>query len=180
MLLMKDSTVEAFDRFAELPHNRDKKLEWLDGEIIEVPSNPYSSKLAIRIAAPLLLFVDARDLGHVTGEQGGYIVAGARLAPDVAYISKIRQPELETQTYNPKPPNLAVEVMSPSDDPDVLDRKLKKYAEAGVLVWVFDPPNQRVRILAPGQPEQVIERDGTLDGGDVLPGFTLALKDVFK
>lgn len=180
MLVMKDSTVEAFERFAELPQNRDKKLEWLDGEIIEVPSNPYSSKLAIRIAPPLLNFVDQHDLGHVTGEQGGYIVAGARLAPDVAYISKTRQPELETQTYNPNPPDLAVEVISPSDEPDVLDRKLKKYIEAGVLVWVFDPSNRRVRVYTPDQREQVIEENGMLDGGDVLTGFKLALKDVFK
>lgn len=170
-------TAEEFDEFAELPENRDKKLEFIDGEIIEVPSNVYSSEISSIIIRLLGNFVYERKLGHVTGEQGGYMIAGARIAPDVAFISKSKR--FTRKGYNPDPPDLAIEVMSPDDKPEDLEKKLRKYAEARVLVWVFYPEDKTVKVHAPDLPEQTLSIDDTLSGGDVLPGFTLAVKDVF-
>lgn len=80
-------TVEEFERFVHLPENSEKLFEYLNGEIIEVPSNAYSSSLAVEIILPLATFVKKNQLGHVTTEQGGYIINGQRFAPDVAFIS---------------------------------------------------------------------------------------------
>jgi Uma2 family endonuclease len=170
-------TAEEFEQFTNLPENQERRFEFIDGEIIEVPSNPLSSQIAIIIAAALLMFVRPRKLGRVTGEQGGYMVAGSRLAPDAAFIAK-EKPFAE-KGYNPSPPDLAVEVVSPTDEPADLETKLQKYDEAKVLVWVVRPKLQTVDIHTPGQPKRTLTLTDTLDGGDVLPGFTLAVKDIF-
>lgn len=172
-------TVEEFERWMSLPEQAGRRFELLDGEIIEVPSNPYSSQIAAFIIAALLAFVRPRKLGHVTGEGGGYIVAGARLAPDVAFVSIARQESLAKQGYNPVAPDLAVEVVSPTDEPDDIEKKLKKYMAANVLVWLVYPEWRRVDVYEPGQTVKSVGLDGTLDGGKVLPGFTLAVRDIF-
>lgn len=71
-----------------------------------MPSNPYSSEIAIQIAFFLKLYLREQGRrGHVTGEAGGYQVMGERYAPDVAFISYERQPELVPTGYNPNPPD---------------------------------------------------------------------------
>src|SRR5262245_2721193 len=126
MAIQKTMTVEEFEGYTNLPENAELRLEFIDGEIIEVPSNAYSSWVASVIISALVIFVRARNLGYVTGEGGGYKVAGARLAPDAAFVSKARQAALDRQGYNSVAPDLAVEVMSPTDKADDLEKKLKK------------------------------------------------------
>jgi Uma2 family endonuclease len=174
-----NTTVEAFEQFVNLPENADRRFELIDGEIIEVPSNAYSSEISSTINRHLGNFVYERKLGHVTGEQGGYMVAGQRIAPDVAYISKERQAKLAREGYNPNPPNLAVEVMSPTDDPELLEKKLAKYAKADVPVWVVWPDTRRVKVHMPGEMPYELGIGDVLDGGAILPGFKLAIADIF-
>jgi Uma2 family endonuclease len=172
-------TVAEFERFVELPENRNRLFEFIDGDIIEVPSNAYSSEIAAQFIRFLGNFVYPRRLGHVTGEHGGYIVAGARLAPDAAYISKTRQAVLAKQGYNPVAPDLAVEVISPTDNADEIDKKRQKYLAAGVLLWRVFPEQQIVEVHAAGQPVRTLGIEDTLNGGAVLPGFSLPVRDVF-
>lgn len=174
-------TVEEFDRFADLPENSEKILEFVAGEIIEVPSNPYVSYIVGRIFRRIANFVEERSLGYTTGEAGGYMVAGERYAPDVAYISKERQPELAKEGYNPNPPDLAVEVDFPSSlqSQRILRRKQSNYLSAGTLLWVVYPETKEVEVFVPGEPVKILGINDTLDGGTVLPGFTLAVKDIF-
>lgn len=181
MAVQKTMTVEEFDEWVNLPENIDRLFEYIGGEIVEVPSNPYASKFSMRIGRFVGTFVDERDLGHVTGEAGGYIVSGERYAPDVAYISKEKQPELARQGYNPNPPDLAVEVDFPSTykTQEELRVKVANYLAAGTLTWLVRPDLQIVEVYAPGQPMKKVGIDGVLDGGDVLPGFELPVRDIF-
>ncbi len=108
------------------------------------------------------------------------MVSGERYAPDAAYISKARQPELARTGYNPTPPELVVEVVSDESNGQELNSlrwKITNYLAAGTIVWAVFPVSQRVEVHAPGQPVARLGIDDTLDGGDVLPGFTLALRD---
>ena len=181
--MQRESTrisIMAFDDFVQRPENADKLFEYIGGEIVEVPSNPRSSQIGIGLAFHLLTFVDANNLGHVTGEQGGYMVAGERYAPDVAFISFQRQPKLPATGYNPNPPDLAIEVLSPTDTERRLAIKLHNYAVAGTIVWVIDATEKLVDVYVPGQPVRTLTEDDILDGGTVLPGFTLAVRDIFK
>lgn len=172
-------TVEEFEAFVALPENAERLFELIGGEVVEVPSNPYSSKIAARVLIRIGVFVEQNDLGHVTGEAGGYVVSGEKYAPDVAFISKERQPELAHEGYNPSPPDLAVEVVSPSDSRRLLGIKIANYLAAGTVVWVFESATKTVEVYAPGQPVRILDENGVLDGGSVLPGFTLAVKEIF-
>jgi Uma2 family endonuclease len=175
-------TVEDFDEFVNQPENADKLFEYIGGEIFEVPSNPYVSKIAARILTFIGMYLLENDIGHVTGEQGGYQVSGERYAPDVAYISYERQPELAKSGYNPNPPELAVEVVSSDSATEnaTLTTKLGNYLAAGTVVWIVRPERESVEVHQPGQPVQTLREKDTLSGGAVLPGFKLALNQVFK
>jgi len=172
-------TAAEFDAFAQRPENADKLFEFIVGEIVEVPSNPYSSHIASRINRRLSEYVEDNKLGYVTGEQGGYQVAGERYAPDVAFISYERQPELARTGYNPQPPELAVEVISPSDKQNKLAIKVANYLLVGTVVWLVAPEEQTINVLIPGEKARELTIDDTLDGAPVLPGFTLAVKKIF-
>lgn len=89
-------TTEMFEAFIQQPQNADKLFELIGGEIFEVPSNPYVSKIASRISGELYIYLKTHDIGHLTGEAGGYMVGGERYAPDVAFISYEKQAELVT------------------------------------------------------------------------------------
>lgn len=174
------TTVEYFDQWVEQPENLHQLFEYIGGEIVEVPSNPYSSILASRFARYLVAFVDDNALGYVTGEAGGYQVAGERYAPDVAYLSKARQSELVRTGYNPNPPDLAVEIVSPSDKSRDLRIKITNYLNVGTTVWLVDPESKSVEIYQPGQPVEIVHIGDILNGGSVLPGFELPLINIFR
>lgn len=182
-LLTAKMTAEAFDEFVELPENAEKILEFIADELYEVPSNAYSSEIGQNVAFFIKLFLRLNSIpGHVTGESGGFNVNGERYAPDVGYISVARQFKLSRRGYNEFPPELAVEVDYPSTRESVrsLRVKIANYLAVGTVVWIVDPELQTVEIYAPGQNVIVLGIDGTLNGGSVLPGFTLSVADVFK
>ena len=85
-------TVAEFERRVALPENLHRNLELVAGEIVEkVVSNPRSSAIAAWIMGKMVVFVEAHDLGHVTGADGGYVVSGERYIPDGAFVAKVRQ-----------------------------------------------------------------------------------------
>lgn len=172
-------TIEQFEAFVNLPENEDRIFEFIGGEIFEVPSNPYSSFIGAIILTALMNFVMPRKLGYVTGEMGGYKVHGERYAPDVAFISKEKQAQLVREGYNPNPPDLAVEVVSPTDRERKLTVKVGNYLAAGTIVWVVYPETEEVEVYTPNQKVKVIGKDGVLKGGGVLEGFNLAVTDIF-
>jgi Uma2 family endonuclease len=181
LLQTRPYTAEEFEAFTKLPENAERSFELIGGEIVEVPSNAFASKISSRILGFFFVYLLHKNIGHLTGEAGGYMVSGERYAPDVAFISYIKQPELAREGYNPNPPDLAVEVDFPStyESQQKLITKVANYLAAGTVVWVVLPDAQKVWVYTPGQPAKQYGIDGVLDGGDVLPGFTLAVKDIF-
>ncbi len=179
VLQTKQLTVEEFDRIVMQPENSDKLLEYIGGEIVEVVSNNYSSEIAMLIGSLLTVFVRQNDLGRVTGADGGYQVSGERYIPDVAFISKAKQPEPSRAAYNPNPPDLAVEVLSPSNDESDMRIKVVNYLRAGTTVWVVSPDKKEVEVYSPVDAPKTVGIDGTIEGGEVLPGFALLVKDIF-
>jgi Uma2 family endonuclease len=175
-------TLEEFDEYINRPENADRLFEYIGGEIVEVPSNTYASEIGYNIGFPIKLFLrDNNIAGHVTGEAGGYMVLGERYAPDVAYISSARQPELAKAGHNPIPPELAVEVAFPSTykTQEELRIKVANYLSAGTMVWIVRPETKIIEVYTPGRQVLILGINDTLDGGDVLPGFKLAVRDIF-
>ena len=103
-------TAADFDNFIA-DHMGDEIYEFVDGEVVEVPSNPWVSSIAARFIFFLMLYLRERGVaGHVSAEAGGYMVDGQRFAPDVAYVGPGKR--FVNRGYNPDPPDLAVEVVS--------------------------------------------------------------------
>ncbi len=173
-------TVEEFDEFVGRPEHADKLFEYIGGEVVEVVSSQRSSAIAYNVGFFIKLHLRTHNIaGLVTGADGGYEVAGERYIPDVAFVSAARQAEPSEHAYSPIPPDLAVEVLSPSNTPHEMRLKVVNYLAAGTTVWIVDPDRQLVEVYAPGHPGNTVRLDGTLDGGDVLPGFRLPVQDIF-
>ncbi len=99
-----------------------------------------------------------------------------------AYVSHERQPTLPRQGFNPGPPDLAIEVISdPSNgqEQQQLRRKITVYLAAGVIVWVVDAEARAIEVYCPGEPVQILGIKDTLTVEKLLPGFKLALTDLF-
>lgn len=177
----KRYTVTEFETWIRQAENTDHDFEYIGGEIYEVVSDPQSSKLGARIVTFLGMYLLQNDIGHITGADGGYVVMEERYIPDAAFIRYSRQPELvSSEGYNPNPPDLAVEVVSPTDSEKKLSIKISNYLAAGTIVWVLYPDDAEIAIHRPGQSVIILTQDDTLSGGDLLPGFALPLRDVFR
>jgi len=181
--LKKNMTITEFQAFIEDPANAEKRFEFIDGEIIDVPSNPLASEIATLISFFIRLFLRENNLnGHITGEGGGYIINGHVFAPDVAYLSHDRQSKLDSKGFNQVPPELAVEVISdPTNSTEQTDlrRKLTHYRTAEVTTWVVDYTTQRVEVHLPDGSMQLYDNTMKLTAEHILPGFELAVKDIF-
>jgi Uma2 family endonuclease len=159
-------------------------FELVDGALVEKAMGFRESALAMLLGQFLGIFVRARNLGLVTGESGMMrLFQGLIRIPDVAFVSWGRVPggRMPTQPVPHLAPDLAVEVLSEGNTPAEMLRKRREYFEAGVrLVWVVAPDARTVAVYtAPEQPSAVLREHETLTGGDVLPGFTLGLRELF-
>src|SRR5579871_5956414 len=135
MALQKTEThvsPEEFERFVMLPENRERSFELIAGEIVEVVSNGKSSALGARLTVLVGGFIYQNKLGFVTGADGGYWINGERYIPDFAFVSKAKQARPTEEAYNHISPDLAVEVLSPSNTPDEIAIKVDNYLRAGV------------------------------------------------
>lgn len=180
VLQARPITAEYFDWFIMQPENRERSFELIAGEIIEkMVSNPRSSIVANWIMSRVTIFVDEHDLGHVSGADGGYIVSGERYIPDGAFVSKERCPVVPDEAYNPVAPDIALEVLSPSNTGEEMRVKVSNYLAAGTVLWVVDP-GERVEVHRHGQPAKILIQGDTLDGDDKLPGFTLSVSDILS
>lgn len=107
------------------------------------------------------------------------MVSGERYAPDVAFISFAKQKKLARTGYNPNAPDLAVEVLSPTDSEKKLSVKVSNYLAAQTSVIVVYPEEREVAIHKPGEPVVILGIEDSLTIESVLPNFKVAVKDIF-
>ena len=103
--------------------------------------------------------------------------------PDVAYVSWDAFPEgrVPAQPIPQSAPDLAVEVLSKSNTPREMTRKLEEYFRAGTrLVWIIDPGTRSVAVHTAADDVVVLDETKSLTGGNVLPGFDLPVPDFFR
>ena len=158
--------------------------ELIDGVLVEKPMGTRESLLAVVISGLLRNHVEPGDLGVVLGADGVLRLDPKTLrAPDVSFIpwSAFPNGEIpEDEAYWSVAPALAVEVLSPTNTDAEIDRKLGELFAAGCkLAWVIDPVTQSAKVYTSPKKLKEVDATGTLDGGKVLPGFKLALADLF-
>ena len=165
-------------------HDREGRLyELVDGVLVEKAMGFSESLLAGALIEILRGFVRLRNLGLVTAPDGTMRLApGLVRIPDVAFISWDRLPNRRVPT-EPIPdlaPDLAVEVLSAGNTPGEMARKRQDYFAAGVqVVWQVDPNTRTVEVFTAPEQFTVLHEAQTLEGGTVLPGFTLPLRELF-
>lgn len=163
----------------------DDRVELIDGEIVEmVPSSDGSSSIAATIAFLLGLHVRPRKLGRIYNADAGFVLFPDRetvRVPDVAFVRADRMPQGEARRHFARlAPDLAVEVLSPTDRNRDVRAKAAMYQEAGVpLIWLVDPDAQTVAVLALGQEPVTLTGADTLDGGEVLPDLRIEVAEIF-
>jgi Uma2 family endonuclease len=167
---------------------RDGGCELVDGILVEKPMGFRSDYIAAWIGHLIMLFLGGNNLGAVAGSQGGIrFKLGLVRMPDVSFIrwDSVDDPD---EIENPAgacleiAPDLVVEVLSPGNTPQEMAIKLAEYAKAGVkLVWYVDPDRKEVDVYPKGNPKRkkTVGVDGVIDGGDILPGFTLPVAKIF-
>jgi Uma2 family endonuclease len=157
--------------------------ELVDGVLVEKAMGSRESLLAGLILHRLWSFLEAHPLGIVLGADGMLrLWPGLVRIPDVSFISWERIPEkrFPDEAIVELVPELAVEVLSRSNTAKEMNRKLREYFQAGVrLVWVIQPKTQSARAYTSPTQSRRITRTGHLSGGEVVPGFSLALADLF-
>jgi Uma2 family endonuclease len=163
----------------------DARFELIEGVLREVsPSSSKSSVIGARLLIAVGQFVLEHRLGYATNADGGYILSSnphTVVVPDVGFYRRDRFPGgMPERGFYPMPPDLAVEVISPTDERADMRQKQELYARAGVpLVWWVDPEARTVTVHQPGHEPRVLDASQTLDGGDVLPGFSLPVERIF-
>jgi len=176
-------TVQEFENFIAQPENLDRLFELIDGEIVEKMPTEEHSLVIGNIYMPLRLFSDTHDLGRVAFEVRRKIVGdnhNARL-PDVEFTSKARLLPVVKKGAVPQMPDLAVEVKSPDDSFVEMREKANYYLKNGAkIVWLVFPDRQQIEVHTNDAAVRTLGINDELDGGDILPGFKLALRDIFR
>ncbi len=165
--------------------------ELLNGVLVRMPlSSGGASNVGMRLAARLGVYVEDNDLGIMTGEQGGYRLDPAHpldteVAPDVSFVRTGRAPAPTSPEFYGRAwllaPDLAVEVASENQYAPGMGAKAQLYLRFGThLVWVIWPRYKRVDVWRPGDDTPTpLGVEDTLDGEDVVPGFTYPIARLF-
>jgi len=165
----------------------DVKRELVDGEVVEMaPVGGIHGDVTGRIYRKVAEYADAHPSGKALVGDVGFILNLPRdpervRTPDVAFISTARLPGGQLPArFIVGAPDLAVEVLSPSDDPVDVQQKVRDYLDAGAqLVWVIAAQARTATVYRANGSARLLRDHDSLEGEQVLPGLTVRLADVF-
>jgi Uma2 family endonuclease len=165
-------------------HSREKRpCELVDGVLVEKTIGYYESYIAATLIRLLGNFVVAHDLGIIAGADGMMRLApGLVRIPDVSFVSWEKLPgrRLPPQAIPDLVPDLAVEVLREGNTPREMSRKLDEYSALGVrLVWLVSPTAESAAVYTSRTQSTMLDKSATLEGGVILPGFTVPLSALF-
>jgi len=155
------------------------------GELIMMsPAGAEHGRIVTNITVPLAIFVRQHALGTVFGAETGFRIGqdpDTVRAPDVAFVTAQRTGDKLAAGFFPGAPDLAVEVLSPEDRASVVLAKVQDSLDAGCrAVWVADPRTHTVTVYRSRSDIMVLNESETLDGGDLLPGFSVSARELLQ
>lgn len=170
----------------DLPEIPGKKVELIDGELVEVPGAGMLHGLIVLVLSRILDdFVRHHDLGLVVPDGVAYALRRdpdqVRI-PDVSFIARASVSDEDiSEGFWEGPPTLAVEVVSPNDRADDIHDKVQHYLEAGTSqVWLLWPRRRSISVYDRSGEMRELGTRAILDGGELLPGFQVRVADVFE
>lgn len=161
------------------------RYELVEGELIRMaPTGGEHGEIMSEFARHISNHVAETKAGRTYVGDTGFILArnpDVVRAPDVAFVRTDRlPPKEERRAFLALAPDLAVEIVSPSDSSSDVNDKVMHYLDAGVqLVWLVHPSSKSVSVYTPDRTARILSEDDALDGGDILPGFQLRVADIF-
>lgn len=168
------------EEFLSLPDDG-RKWELVKGEAKEVPAGYQHDIFVINIGATLKPF--ARGRGYISGSSAGFRMASGNVrSPDVSFMRKERLPGgVPSVGFEDFAPDLAIEIISPSERPEDMAEKVAEYFGAGAQqVWHLFPETKRVTVYLSPFETAAFGPGDTLDAGDLLPGFSCRAEELFN
>jgi len=162
------------------------RRELVHGEVIETtPAGDEHGRLTGKLTVRIGSFILDHELGQIYASETGFLLRrdpDTVRCPDAAFVSTDRLGDAPASTgFVPVAPDLAVEVVSPSDTWQDVEAKVREYLEAGTgVVWVLSPRPGQVHVYRPGGQAVVLDRDDTLTGDPILPGLTIPVREIFE
>ncbi|MGE0681192.1 MAG: Uma2 family endonuclease [Candidatus Binatia bacterium] len=177
-------TTEQFVRLCQ--ENRDFRFELTaQQELVIMPpagseTGRRNSKLIVRVGT----WAEADGTGVTFDSSTGFTLPnGAIRSPDASWIKKEKWETLsaeQQEEFAPLCPDFVIELRSPSDRLSELQAKMQEYIDNGALLgWLLDPQERRVYIYRPNLPIEILDDPAELRGDPVLPGFVLAVREVW-
>lgn len=180
MIAAEHLTAEDLEKIQDDAH----RYELVEGRLlVREPAGYTHGRVSVALIARLYHHVSTHNLGVVLATDTGYILRrrpDTVRAPDASFVSRKRIPHPEPRSYAELAPDLAVEILSPSNRPAEIEARVRDLFRAGTrLVWILDPDTETASVRRPGrEPLELSSEDG-LDGEDVIPGFRCALREIF-
>jgi Uma2 family endonuclease len=173
-------TVDEFETYIARPENSDRYFELINGEIVEKVPTERHGHVSVNITTDVRIWIRKTGKGRIVVEvrhQNPDDRYNAR-QPDISYYADASRPIVEKGAV-PQLPDLAIEIKSPDDTYKKLREKADYYLANGTkVVWLIYPDKQMVEVLTQDD-FQILRAGETLDGGDLLPGFTMKVDDIF-
>lgn len=173
------------DDLFNLPDD-DHRYELVEGELLRMaPAGGEHGSLAIDFGVDLGMHVREHKLGWVFAAETGFILRrdpDTVRAPDVSFVRSDRLSEGKPPVgFLPFAPDLAVEIVSPSDTAEEVNAKIRDYLDAGTgMVVLVYPRSKTVAVHLPSGHSRTLGVDDTLEGGEVVPGFRYAIAALFR
>ncbi len=173
------------DQLFQMP-NDGFRYELVKGELKKMtPAGFHHGELVVNLTVPLAVYTKTNGLGVVLGAETGFKIESnpdTVLAPDIAFVRQERVLQMgRTEKFWPGAPDLAVEILSPSDTVYEIEQKVAAWLAAGTsMVWVLNPKQRTVHVHCPDRPVQTLSGSDILDGQDAVPGFRIKLTEIFN
>ena len=173
-------TVEEFDRLQE---PEELRYELDEGELIEMTKPKYNphNRIVMAFTRALLAYLDTNPIGEVLTSDNLFVLGPTtKRIPDLSFLTTARVHQIGDGDIQGAP-DLAIEVLSPSDTAAAMRRKVKQYFAAGAkVVWLVYPDSREVEVWeSAAGPGHVLGEQDTLSGGGLLPGFSMQVKSIF-
>ncbi len=155
--------------------------EYVKGELVPMPpASGEHGRISVSIILPLGQHIRENRLGDLYVSETGFQVGERVLMPDIAFLSNERVPADLSKVFS-IPPDLAIEVVSPTDSSSRVEEKAFAYLEAGTqLVWVLKPQSKTVTVYRSETDITLLTRNDTLTGEDVVEGFSCQVATLFE
>ena len=158
-----------------------ESYEYVKGKLVPMsPPTMEHGEISTNIVTQVNIYVRQHQLGRIYTAETTFQIGESGRKPDVAFVSRERLPQNRRQS-SPVPPDLAIEVVAPSDTVYDVQEKVFEYLDAGTkIVWIMDPASKTVTVYRSRNDIKIRTSNQTLTGEDVVEGFSCSVAEIFE